>query len=656
MGALDATPGGPGPIDFFISYSPADERWAAWIAWTLEEAGYRAFLQAWDFVPGTNFVDFMDRGVTESAATIALLSRNYERSRYGRMEWQAALRSDPDAPERRLLTVRIEDIPVDGLLATLTYIDLAGVAEPARARQLLLARVGQAMEGRARPDLRPGYPGGSAGAPAVPGQAQSQVPAPRPVGGTGWAGRRRPSAPPEYPSAGGREGGREGVSVLHLAGPSFGRGSDPVDLQAAIWGDLVELADAGAPAPELVVVTGDLTASGSPRECEQALAFLTGIRSLLGLEPHRVAIVPGGQDVSQAASRAYFSTCEADELRPTPPYWPKWRHYARLFQEFYQGLDVVFDSAQPWTLFPVPELGTVVAGLNSSMAYSHRADDRYGWLGPEQAAWFAQALRPYENDGWLRIGALRHPVTARPAGARSARAGQDAEPLRDLDRFTRLTAPRLHLLLHGPADSRRRSRRSPPVPARSASPAPTAPAPTSCSGSPATASPAGPPRAPNSSGRPPPGAGPTGPSHRRRTRPNRPPLRRRRLPPCRPPNPNGRPGSWPPRPTPCSPGSPKSAGPATRAPRSAPSPAPRPNSSSPGRNRASSANSASPSASPRPPPRTSTASSTPCTPPAPPPTPNSSTTARRPRASCATGPAGAACGCAASSSSRACST
>lgn len=464
MGAFDVNPGGPGPIDFFISYSPADERWAAWMAWTLEDAGYRAFLQAWDFVPGTNFVDFMDRGVTESAAVIALLSSNYERSRYGRMEWQAALRADPDAPDRRLLTVRIEDIPVDGLLATLTYIDLVGVTEPARARQLLLTRVGQAMDGRARPELRPGYPGGvAAGPPAVrarddqaPAQehAQAQAQLLGPVGGTGRSGRRRPSVQPDYPPAAGRAGGRESVTVLHLAGPSFGRGNDPVDLQAAVWGDLVELADAGAPAPELVVVTGDLTASGSPRECEQALAFLTGMRALLGLEPHRVAIVPGGRDVSQAASRAYFATCEADELRPTPPYWPKWRHYARLFQEFYQGLDVVFDSDQPWTLFPVPELGTVVAGLNSSMAHSHRADDRYGWLGPEQAAWFAQALRPYENDGWLRIGGVRHPVTARPAGARSARAGQDAEPLRDVDRFTRLTAPRLHLLMHGPADSR----------------------------------------------------------------------------------------------------------------------------------------------------------------------------------------------------------
>ncbi|WP_031224715.1 TIR domain-containing protein, partial [Streptomyces roseochromogenus] len=400
MVARQNTPGDTdtGPLDFFISYSPADERWASWIAWTLEEAGYRTVLQAWDFVPGTNFVDFMDRGVSESAAVIAVLSRNYERSRYGRMEWQAALRADPDAPERRLLTVRVEDIPVEGLLATITYVDLVPVADPAAARELLLARVRQALDGRARPSVRPEYPGGR---PAVPhAAAVPSAPGPgRPLGGPGWAGRRRPAAAPSYPRVSAEVREREAVTVLQLAGPAFGRGQDPAELQAAIWGDLVELADAGAPAPDLLVVTGDLTASGSRREFEQALSFLTGLRALLGLEPHRVALVPGGQDVNQAACQAYFSTCEADEMPPRPPYWPKWRHFARLFQELYQGLDVVFDSDQPWTLFPVPELRTVVAGLNSSMAYSHRRDDQYGLIGREQAAWFAQALRPHETEG-----------------------------------------------------------------------------------------------------------------------------------------------------------------------------------------------------------------------------------------------------------------
>ncbi|MEV4432980.1 TIR domain-containing protein [Streptomyces sp. NPDC049585] len=456
------------PLDFFVSYSPADEHWASWIAWTLEEAGYRTVLQAWDFVPGTNFVDFMDRGVSESAAVIAVLSRNYERSRYGRMEWQAALRADPDAPERRLITVRVQDIPVEGLLATITYVDLVGVQDATVARDLLLTRVGHALEGRARPTRHPafpGLPGGDArpaGAPALPPPRDGHAP-----GTPGWAGRRRPATAPGYPRAAADARTRQSVSVLHLAGPCFGRGADPADLQATVWSDLVELTDAGAPAPDLLLVTGDLTASGSPRESDQALTFLTGLRSRLALAADRLVVVPGGQDVNLAACRAYFNYCEADELQPRPPYWPKWRQYARLFRELYQGLDVVFDSDQPWTLFPVPALRTVVAGLNSSMAYSHRPDDQYGWLGHEQAAWFAQALRPYEAEGWLRLGALRHPpegrhpLDARPESHPGAtdRTGTptgtgrrtEVGPLRDTDVLTRLTAPRLHLLLHGPA-------------------------------------------------------------------------------------------------------------------------------------------------------------------------------------------------------------
>ncbi|MEV5508689.1 toll/interleukin-1 receptor domain-containing protein [Streptomyces orinoci] len=100
-------PGDQGALDFFISCSPANEPWAAWIARTLEEAGYRTVIQAWDFVPGTNFADFMDRGVSRSAAVIAVLFHHYERSRYGRMEWQAALRAEPDTPDLKLITVRV---------------------------------------------------------------------------------------------------------------------------------------------------------------------------------------------------------------------------------------------------------------------------------------------------------------------------------------------------------------------------------------------------------------------------------------------------------------------------------------------------------------------------------------------------------------------
>src|SRR5438477_11109129 len=42
--------------DFFLSYNRADQAWAEWIARQLKAAGYSTVLQAWDFLPGSNFV------------------------------------------------------------------------------------------------------------------------------------------------------------------------------------------------------------------------------------------------------------------------------------------------------------------------------------------------------------------------------------------------------------------------------------------------------------------------------------------------------------------------------------------------------------------------------------------------------------------------
>jgi TIR domain len=47
--------------NFFISYTSKDQKWAEWIAWHLEEAGYSTVLQAWDFHAGGNFVLDMDK-------------------------------------------------------------------------------------------------------------------------------------------------------------------------------------------------------------------------------------------------------------------------------------------------------------------------------------------------------------------------------------------------------------------------------------------------------------------------------------------------------------------------------------------------------------------------------------------------------------------
>ena len=59
--------------DFFISYTGADQQWAEWIAWQLEEEGYSVVLQAWDFHAGGNFVLLMQKALEEAERTIAVL-------------------------------------------------------------------------------------------------------------------------------------------------------------------------------------------------------------------------------------------------------------------------------------------------------------------------------------------------------------------------------------------------------------------------------------------------------------------------------------------------------------------------------------------------------------------------------------------------------
>ena len=163
------------------------------------------------------------------------------------------------------------------------------------------------------------------------------------------------------------------------------------------------------PRPDLIVVTGDLTESGGLRECDEALTFLTGLRALLGLEPHRVAIVPGGHDITSAASRAYFDHMRGGRCRAAAAVLAQVASFRQPVRGVLPGLDgLVFESMQPWTLFAIEDLRVVIAGLNSTMARV---------TGQKTSTAGSARLRPhgspsgcgsFERDGWLRIGAMRH--------------------------------------------------------------------------------------------------------------------------------------------------------------------------------------------------------------------------------------------------------
>lgn len=144
--------------DFFVSYTQADRAWAEWIAWILEEDGHKVLVQAWDFVPGSNWTQSMQEGVTRATRTIAVLSEKYLTSLFGTAEWQEAWRADPDGAERKLIPVRVEDCERPGFLGSVVGIDLFG-REEARAKAKLRQAVAHAIDGRAKPRKPPGFPG-----------------------------------------------------------------------------------------------------------------------------------------------------------------------------------------------------------------------------------------------------------------------------------------------------------------------------------------------------------------------------------------------------------------------------------------------------------------------------------------------------------------
>jgi hypothetical protein len=143
--------------DFFVSYTQADRAWAEWVAWGLEEAGFRVLVQAWDFVPGSNWVHGMQQGATRAERTVAVLSSAYLRSVYGNAEWHAAWAADPSGADRRLLVLRVEDCDRPGLLSGVVGRDLFGVDEAGAARRLR-QMVEQAVAGRGKPAERPVFP------------------------------------------------------------------------------------------------------------------------------------------------------------------------------------------------------------------------------------------------------------------------------------------------------------------------------------------------------------------------------------------------------------------------------------------------------------------------------------------------------------------
>lgn len=113
-------------FDFFVSYNKDDAAWAAWIAWQIEAAGYTTVIQAWDFLPGDDFVTRMDHAKARCARIVVVLSPSYGPAPIANSEWHGFYLRDADGSQRLILPVLVRPCEIPPLLQSRVYVDLPG--------------------------------------------------------------------------------------------------------------------------------------------------------------------------------------------------------------------------------------------------------------------------------------------------------------------------------------------------------------------------------------------------------------------------------------------------------------------------------------------------------------------------------------------------
>ena len=307
------------------------------------------------------------------------------------------------------------------------------------ARAATARAAGPAGRGRRRPRRTPRA---ARRRPAVRGRGRPTA--------AGPAARRSPLRRTRPP----RAGPREGVALLHVAGPRFGRGladpDEPItarELQDRMQADVTQLDRRGVPAPtcwwsaathRVRAAAAAGRGAGVPRRACGSRSASTRIGwssspaggdvSALGLR----GVLPRLRGPRTHAGRALLPQAGScgPSSSPTSTTASKGR---------------CSTHAQPWTLFAVPELRVAVAGLNSTMAMTHRARrrpraDRGG------AGVLVRPAAPAVRGGGLAAGRRR---PARPV-AGHLRGAHDPATLRDAATLDGLLGDRLNLLLHGP--------------------------------------------------------------------------------------------------------------------------------------------------------------------------------------------------------------
>ncbi|MCB9752409.1 MAG: metallophosphoesterase [Myxococcales bacterium] len=216
------------------------------------------------------------------------------------------------------------------------------------------------------------------------------------------------------------------------------------ELLNALQADLAAHADDGVPAPQAVVVSGDIAQAAEPREYDEAASFLRQLADYLGVPLARVIVTPGNHDVHWPTAEEAFVSRRArppgapDELvierhgrflcaRSEEQYQRRLANF-RAFYKQLSGEDYPSARAEQYTVHELPALGVAFAGFNSCDLNDHERNRG----GIHSAAIHGAAGRLAEFDGY-RVAVWHHDLNWRQRPEADA---LDVDSLRQLSQRT----------------------------------------------------------------------------------------------------------------------------------------------------------------------------------------------------------------------------
>lgn len=210
-----------------------------------------------------------------------------------------------------------------------------------------------------------------------------------------------PAAPPaDAPERAPAPSARPRARILHLSDLHFSDRDAALTAYDQLWEDLGTL----KVAPDVVVVSGDLTTRAEPAEFDLVADFLRSLQEDFKLDPSRFVLVPGNHDQSWEYSERAYATVPLDA--------------GLLRQRFEAFARLHFDvRAETWPLdveaqalvYRFPELKLVFVGLNSAWQIDHQNPDRAD-IHSVALGRALRAVAKLPDEDALRIAVWHHPI------------------------------------------------------------------------------------------------------------------------------------------------------------------------------------------------------------------------------------------------------